>query len=173
MTVGLPYTVFNWLNFSMEVSARGDSSCCTMVAGPFPFGEGISMVRISSVNFPAEKAEKYFWWLPSAHWSWSSRDTPNSKAFFPVTTAIGVAVMGLRIMSISSTFKSPNRFPHLASHSRKGVWLIVSQPPAMTVSASLRRMLFAPNPTQVIEEQQARSTVRDRVVPGNPTLKSI
>jgi hypothetical protein len=123
------------------------------------------------VNFPAARASKYFWWLRRAHRSCSSRSTPCCRDTSPTLTARGRLRMGLRIMSGSSSMIPPSRVPQRTPRATRGAWLMASIPPAMAVWISPARILRMAKPAQVMEEQQARSIVREGVVGGKPPVK--
>src|SRR5262245_17730708 len=154
---------------SRVASARGCSSVSTSRSSPFFWGTGTG--AISALKRPSRIAAAVRAWLSAANASWSSRLMPyrstRFSAVIPMWMSWKASVRPSWIMW-SRTFPLPSRSPHRAPGRRKGARLMLSMPPAITISASSALIAWAASITAFNPEPQTLLTVCAGTDSGSP-----
>ena len=153
---------------SSDVSRRGPSSIATVISVAFggpPFGVCTTRVvtgTISSAKRPASSAARARWWLRSAKASCSSREMPDSRAWFSATRPVLRYTSGYD--STSDGFGA-TVWPPI------GTRLIDSVPPAMTTSAEPHMTRSDANAIAWRPEEQKRLIVTAEAETGIPARR--
>ena len=128
---------------------------------------------ISSCGIPSARARAYARCERTAQASCSSRPMPNSTATSPASTETGAASAYSMRWSASSSVTGPMRVPHLTRDGRtSGTRERFSTPKTTATRTSPARTARSAIWRAAIEEQHARSSVRDGTVGGRPAFRS-